>query len=171
VSLAEAGEELFREFLEESRELFVGSFVLVFVIVICSGLYYRGILTFLPELLQGFQGFDPIPVASIIPGSMHDLLGIDATSGEVLKPQDYFYSGLLIIGIVGQYIGGRLTDRFQVEYGLAAAFGVFFLVVECWHYFDPSNMTALRWLVLVLAQASGAAVFVIGASVLRGRSS
>ncbi len=123
-SRAEAGVESFGEFLDESRELFVGSFVLVFVIVICSGLYYRGILTFLPELLQGFQGFDPVPVASIIPESVHGILGVDAESSEVLRPQDYFYSGLLIIGIVGQYIGGRLTDRFPVEYGLAGAFGV-----------------------------------------------
>lgn len=52
-------------------------------------------------------------------------------------------------------------------YALAAAFGLFFLVVECWHYFDPANMTAIRWLVLLLAQASEAAVLVIGASVLR----
>lgn len=123
-SRGEAGVESFGEFIEESRELFVGSFVLVFAIVICSGLYYRGILTFLPELLQGFRGFDPVPVAAIIPESLHGLLGVDAASGETLQPQDYFYSGLLIIGVVGQYIGGRLTDRFPVEYGLAGAFGV-----------------------------------------------
>jgi predicted MFS family arabinose efflux permease len=31
---------------------------------------------------------------------------------------------LLLVGVVGQYVGGKLTDRFRVEYGIAGAFGV-----------------------------------------------
>jgi hypothetical protein len=56
---------------------------------------------------------------------------------------------------------GVLTDR-RWGFGLAAAFGGFFLVVECWHYVDPSNMTLARWAVLWLMQASGATVVYLG---------
>lgn len=122
-SRAESGVESLAEFVGESRRLFAGSFLLVFGVVIFSGLYYRGVLTFLPELLRGLPGFDPIPVAGLIPESIHGILGSDASSSRMLQPQDYFYSGLLVIGVVGQYIGGKLTDRLPVEYGLAAAFG------------------------------------------------
>jgi hypothetical protein len=51
----------------------------------------------------------------------------------------------------------------QWGYGLAAVFGLFFAVVECWHYFDPSNMTTIRWTVLLLAQFSEVIVLVLGA--------
>jgi hypothetical protein len=57
---------------------------------------------------------------------------------------------------------GVLTER-RWGYGLAAAFGGFFLVVECWHYFDPSNMTLPRWTILWLMQGSGVIVLALGA--------
>lgn len=65
---------------------------------------------------------------------------------------------------------GVAADR-RVGYALAAGFGLFFLVVECWHYFDPANMTAPRWIVLWLAQGSGAIVGVLGVAHLRGGDS
>jgi MFS family permease len=120
-SRAESGVDSLGEFIEDSKRLFAGSFVLVFVIVICSGLYYRGVLTFLPELLRGLPGFDPIPVETLLPASIRGLAPGDA---RMLNPQDYFYSGLLLIGIVGQYAGGKLSDRLRVEHGLAGSFGV-----------------------------------------------
>jgi MFS family permease len=123
-SKAEAGVESLADFLSQSKRLFAGSFVFVFLIVICSGLYYRGILTFLPELLRGLPGFAPIPVDTLVPGAVADLLGVEAGSERTLDPEQYFYAGLLLIGIVGQYAGGKLTDRFRVEYGIAGAFGV-----------------------------------------------
>lgn len=116
--------ESFPEFVAESKRLFTGRFLLVFVAVICSGLYYRGILTFLPELLQSMPGFEPIPIAAVVPDPLQGLLGIESTTSMTLKPQDYFYSGMLAVGVVGQYIGGKLTDRMQVEYGLGLAFTV-----------------------------------------------
>lgn len=61
---------------------------------------------------------------------------------------------------------GVLEDQPR-GYALAAAFGLFFLVVECWHYFDPANMTTVRWVVLWLAQGSEALAFVLGASGFR----
>jgi len=118
---ADAGVDSLGEFLAESRRLFAGSFLFVFAIVMFSGLYYRGVLTFLPELLRGLPGFEPVPVASILPAGLVDLLG--ARGGRELRPQDYFYAGLLLIGVVGQYVGGKLTDRYRVEYTMAAAFG------------------------------------------------
>ncbi len=122
-SKADSGVDSFGEFLAESRKLFAGSFVLVFVVVMCSGLYYRGFLTFLPELLGRLPGFEPIAIAALLPAPVADLLGVDPAAGETLAPSDYFYSGLLLIGVVGQYAGGKLTDRFPVEYGIAAGFG------------------------------------------------
>jgi len=42
------------EFVADSRRLFTAGFALVFVIVSLNGLYYRGALTFLPDLLGDF---------------------------------------------------------------------------------------------------------------------
>lgn len=58
---------------------------------------------------------------------------------------------------------GVVADH-RLGYALAAGFGLFFLVVECWHYVDPANMTVPRWIVLWLAQGSGAIVGVLGAT-------
>ena len=57
---------------------------------------------------------------------------------------------------------GVAVDR-RMGYAHAAGFGLFFLVVECWHYFDPANMTTVRWAVLWLAQGSEALAFALGA--------
>ena len=123
-SKADAGVDSLGEFLAESRRLFAGVFVLVFVVVICSGLYYRGVLTFLPELLRGLPGFEPVPVGSLLPEPVRSLLGVSAEGSRTLSPGDYFYSGLLLMGVVGQYAGGKLSDRIPVEYGLSGAFAV-----------------------------------------------
>jgi MFS family permease len=123
-SKADAGVDSLGEFLAESRRLFAGVFVLVFVVVICSGLYYRGVLTFLPELLRGLPGFEPVPVGSLLPAPVRELLGISVEGSRTLSPGDYFYSGLLLMGVVGQYAGGKLSDRIPVEYGLSGAFAV-----------------------------------------------
>jgi len=123
-SKADAGVDSLGEFLSESRRLFAGVFVLVFVVVMCSGLYYRGVLTFLPELLRGLPGFEPVPVGSLLPEPVRSLVGVSAEGSRTLSPGDYFYSGLLLMGVVGQYVGGKLSDRIPVEYGLSGAFAV-----------------------------------------------
>ncbi|QHS16353.1 MFS transporter [haloarchaeon 3A1-DGR] len=122
-SKASAGVDSLAAFRTESRRLFAGSFALVFLVVMCSGLYYRGFLTFLPELLGRLEGFEPIAIAALLPEALHGPLGIDPSDGNTLAPSDYFYSGLLLIGVVGQYVGGKLTDRVPVEYGIAVGFG------------------------------------------------
>ncbi len=94
-----------RTVLTDSRVLFTGAFIGVFGIVILSGLYYRGILTFLPEILGEFEGFNPISFGTY-----------------ELPPGEYFYVAILMIGMVGQYIGGQLSDRVRPERGLAGGF-------------------------------------------------
>lgn len=149
--------ETLGDFLGESRRLFAGSFLLVFAIVICSGLYYRGVLSFLPELLTDLPGFAPIPIATIVPDQLHGVLGIDPTGGRSIQPQDYFYSGLLVIGVFGQYIGGKLTDRFPVEYGLAGAFGILAMIAIA---FMPVSALGLGPL-MVLGALLGVFLFVV----------
>nr|WP_200778464.1 MFS transporter [Halobaculum gomorrense] len=123
-SKAAAGVGSLSELLAESRVLFTGSFALVFLVVMLSGLYYRGVLTFMPELLGGFSGFEPVALASLLPGGIADVLSVARDGGRTLSPANYVYSGLLMIGVVGQYVGGKLTDRIPVERGIAASFGV-----------------------------------------------
>ena len=94
------------EFLTRSKALLAGGFVLVFGVAMLSGLYYRGVLTFLPEILGEFPALQPIDLA-----------------GQRLRPERYFYAGLLMVGVLGQYAGGRLTDRMRPELGIVAGYG------------------------------------------------
>ena len=90
-----------RRLWSSSRQLFATTFAAVFAIVMLSGLFYRGALTFLPELLTPLITLD---------------LPVD------LEPGRYVYAGLLMVGIGGQYVGGRLTDWMRTERALAVAF-------------------------------------------------
>jgi MFS family permease len=100
-------------FLSDSRVLFGSAFVLAFGVAMLSGLYYRGVLTFLPDLLGRFPSLRPIEVAGY---------------PRPLEPQQYFYSGLLMVGVLGQYVGGKATDRVPVELGLVAGYGALALL-------------------------------------------
>ena len=93
--------------LANSRQLFASAFVVVFALVAFEGLFHRGVLTYLPEILQ-------------------DLDAIEAVTGGIdgIEPGDYVFVGLLVVGIVGQYVGGRLTERVAVERGLLVIFGL-----------------------------------------------
>jgi MFS family permease len=88
-----------------TRRTFSGLFVVVFVVVIFEGLFYRGALTFLPDMLGGVSTFDPISLF-----------------GRTLEPARYVFVGLLIVGIGGQYAGGWLSDRIEPALGVALAF-------------------------------------------------
>ncbi|EMA52646.1 MULTISPECIES: MFS transporter [Halococcus] len=101
------GVRSFGEFVASSKALFAGVFVLVFGVAMLSGLYYRGVLTFLPEILSSFPEFEPVAVA-----------------GTELQPERYFYAGLLMVGVLGQYVGGRLTDHIRPAAGIAGGYGV-----------------------------------------------
>lgn len=141
----------------ESRRLFAGAFALVFVIVMASGLYYRGILTFLPNVLEPFPEFAPIPLTALLPPVVTDALGVAPDSVRSLNPERYFYSGLLIVGVFGQYVGGKLIDRVPVEYGLAAGFG---LLVVLALVFLPAASAGLVPL-LIVGAVLGAALFFV----------
>ncbi|HET7324612.1 MAG TPA: MFS transporter [Halococcus sp.] len=93
------------EFIETSKLLFASAFVIVFGMVMSYGLFYRGSLTFLPELFSGFSAIQPIHAF-----------------GGTFEPGNYIFAGLLAVGILGQFIGGKLTDRIPVETGLIAGF-------------------------------------------------
>jgi MFS family permease len=108
-----------RELLSASRGLFTVGFATVFVLVIFNGLYYRGMVTFLPEILGDFLD----PLVSLAP---EEGLG-PVPDGQIAREFDlaqYLYAGLLAVGIGGQYVGGRLTDNVTVERGLAVMLGL-----------------------------------------------
>jgi len=88
-----------------ARRTFSGLFVIVFIIVVFEGLYYRGALTFLPDLLGDFSTFDTVDFF-----------------GQQLDPSRYLYVGLLTVGIGGQYTGGWLSDRIDPTVGVTIAF-------------------------------------------------
>ncbi|WP_306053101.1 MFS transporter [Natronococcus wangiae] len=93
----------------DSKALFASAFAVVFVIVTFEGLYYRGMLTYLPEILHGLSAMDGLALPAGLEG---------------IEPADYIYVGLLVVGMAGQYVGGKLTDRVAPARGLAAIFAV-----------------------------------------------
>jgi MFS family permease len=99
------------EFARETRRLFSVGFLLVFVIVAFNGLYYRGVLTFLPGLLGEFLA---AAVGDVRPG----LVDPESPMAEAFDLAQYLYAGLLTVGIGGQYLGGRLTDVIEPDRGL-----------------------------------------------------
>jgi MFS family permease len=128
------------EFLADSRRLFAGAFVAVFAVVMLSGLYYRGVLTFLPEILDGYEVFAPVGVA-----------------GREVRPSRYVYVGILMCGILGQYTAGKLTDRIPVELGLVGGFGA--LAVLAVLFLPVANAGLVPF--LVLGAVLGVALFVV----------
>ncbi|MFP4229441.1 MAG: MFS transporter, partial [Salinivenus sp.] len=125
-----------RALLRRSASLFTIGFTAVFGAAALSGLYYRGMLTFLPDLLTPLVALD---------------LPLEVEAGR------YVYAGLLTVGILGQYVGGRLTDRVRTERGLAGAFvGLAFVAV----FFLPVAGLGTAGL-LVASVVLGFALFVI----------
>ena len=105
------------EFGSETRRLFTAGFLLVFCIVSFNGLYYRGVLTFLPELLGDF-------LTAAVGDVSLGLFDPDSPVAAEFDPARYLYAGLLTVGIGGQYLGGRLTDRIEPDRGLTVMLGV-----------------------------------------------
>ncbi len=126
--------------LADSRALFSGLFAVVFLAVMLSGLYYRGFLTFLPQLLDGFGALEPVQFA-----------------GRDLAPSRYVYVGLLMAGVFGQYAGGKLTDRVPVEWGLVVGYGSLGVLAVV---FLPIATAGLLPLLAVCA-VMGVALFVV----------
>ncbi len=126
------------EFVANTKLLFVGGFVFVFVIGILYGLYYRGAITFLPDLLADVPLFATVELA-----------------GRDFEPSQYVYAGLLLLGGLGQYTGGKLADRFRAEYALVITYSVLLLLALV---FIPSLGAGLL-VVLTVAGLLGFTVF------------
>lgn len=105
------GPESLSAFVDQSRTLFTAGFALVFVVVALNGLYYRGALTFLPDLLGDF-------LTAAVGDVRLGLFGPDSAVAEEFDLSSYLYAGLLTVGIGGQYLGGRLTERIEPDRGL-----------------------------------------------------
>ena len=99
----------------DTRRLFTIGFLTVFVIVSFNGLYYRGVLTFLPDLLGDFL---ETTVGTV------ELLDPESPMAEEFDLAQYLYVALLTVGIAGQYVGGRLTDAVDPERGLVLMLGL-----------------------------------------------
>lgn len=95
-------------FIVQSRALFASTFAVAFVVVMASGLYYRGVITFLPDILADTVAFDPGWTVEF-------------------EASNYVYSALLIVGIAGQYVGGRLVER-GTERWMAVGYVAFVVV-------------------------------------------
>ncbi len=101
-----------REFLADSRALFTAGFTLAMLVVMANGLFYRGTLTFLPDVLGEFLP----PVGDVVG------LFADSPLASEFDLASYLYVGLLTVGIGGQYAGGKLTDRIPTATGMVAVF-------------------------------------------------
>jgi MFS family permease len=105
------GPESLSAFVAQSRTLFTAGFAFVFVVVALNGLYYRGALTFLPDLLGDF-------LTAAVGDVRLGLFDPDSPVAEEFDLSSYLYAGLLTVGIGGQYLGGRLTERIEPDRGL-----------------------------------------------------
>ncbi len=125
-------------FVENTKLLFVGGFIFVFMIGILYGMYYRGAITFLPDLLADVPIFAPVELY-----------------GREFEPSQYVFAGLLLLGGLGQYTGGRLADIIQAEKALVLTYSVLLLLAIV---FIPSLSAGLTTL-LIVAGLLGFTVF------------
>ncbi|QKG92336.1 MFS transporter [Halorubrum salinarum] len=108
------GEVSLSSLATDTRALVAGGFLIVFAFVTFSGLYYRTFLTFLPDLLGD------------VLGGLVDLQIVDPESpyADQFDVGRYLYVAVLTVGVLGQYLGGRIADRVPPERGLIALMAV-----------------------------------------------
>ena len=107
------GQVSIESIVNDSRTLATLTFGLVIAIVMTSGLYYRAFLTFLPDLLSSFLE----PLVTV------ELVDPDGPYAEEFDLARYFYVGILVFGVFGQYLGGYLADRMRIERALSYVLG------------------------------------------------
>ncbi|SDJ42484.1 MFS transporter [Natronorubrum texcoconense] len=112
------GQVSIESIVNDSRTLATLTFGLVIVIVMASGLYYRAFLTFLPDLLSSFLE----PLVTV------ELVDPDGPYAEEFDLARYFYVGILVFGVFGQYLGGYLADRMTIERALSYVLGTLCLL-------------------------------------------
>ena len=128
-----------RALLRDTRAMLTGGFLVVFAVYVLYGMYYRGVFTFLPDVLAALPLF---PETTLL--------------GRPVEPGRYVYSGLLMVGAVGQYAGGRLSERLPLERALV---GVFALVGLASLAFLPAASAGV-WPLLAVCAVIGFAVYV-----------
>jgi len=102
---------------QDSRALFTVGFALALAIVMANGLFYRGTLTFLPEMLGEF-----LPSVDIGQFGSNSALAAEFDTASTL------YAGLLLVGIAGQYAGGKVSDRVPPTLGLVGTFAALVVI-------------------------------------------
>lgn len=117
--------------LRRNRGLLVGGFAIVVLVQLLYGTYYRGVVTFLPDVLGDLPVFNPITV------------------GEVsLDASQLAYMVLLLVGAVGQYAGGMASDRVRPERTLVAILGALVVLAVV---FVPATSLGAGAVILVCA--------------------
>lgn len=79
----------------ELRSFVRVTFGLLVVMYVAAGLYYRGVLTFLPDFLDTVAMLPPLVLG-----------GVSFTPGR------WVYSAILLVGAIGQIAGGNLGERY-----------------------------------------------------------
>jgi MFS family permease len=131
----------------DTRALLTLGFGLVLLFVTFSGLYYRTFLTFLPDLLgDALGGF-----AGGVDG-----LGPAGPGGASFDLGRYLYVAVLLVGVPGQYLGGRIADRVPPERGLAALMTVLVLLALSF-----VAATGALWSFLLVSGLLGVALFTV----------
>lgn len=118
-----------RGVLSDTRMLFAGGFVIAFPMLILEGFFYRGVLTFLPDMLASYDSLSSVTVA-----------------GRSVNPSGYVFAGLLVVGMAGQYVGGKLSDAMPPE---KAVIGAFVSMAAISVLFVPAANAGLLALLLV----------------------
>ncbi|AGB39986.1 MFS transporter [Natronococcus occultus] len=93
-----------KSIVDDSRLLLTTGFLLTFAAIMIYGIYYRGLLTFLPDMIGGLPQFETYEIF-----------------GQEAEPAQYIYTGILMVGILGQYAGGRITDHVRTEYAFLSS--------------------------------------------------
>ncbi|GAB7010022.1 MFS transporter [Halorubrum trueperi] len=124
----------------DTRVLMGGGFLIVLAFATSSGLYYRTFLTFLPDLL-----------GDVLSGLIDvQLIDPESPYAEEFDLARYLYVAILTVGVLGQYLGGRIADRIRPERALIGL------------------MAALVVLALLFVPASGSAPTFLAVSLLLG---
>ncbi len=130
----------------DTRTLLTVGFGLVLVFVTFSGLYYRAFLTFLPDLLGD-------AIAGLVE---FQLVDPDSPHADEFDPARYLYVAILLMGVFGQFLGGRIADRIDPERGLIYAMSVLALLAAL---FVPATVTTMTFLAVSLLL--GVALFTV----------
>ena len=131
---------------DDTRLLLASGFLLVFIFVTFSGLYYRTFLTFLPDLLGNiFDGLIDI-----------QLIDPDSPYADEFDIAQYLYVAILMVGVFGQYLGGRIADSIPPERGLILLMSVLAVLALL---FVPASATTATFVAVSLLL--GVALFTI----------